>query len=102
MKNVAICLAKLGERDEARRVAAAALEAGPASADAHYGAAVVHALTGDASGALALLEKAFKLGASANVARDDDDLASLRANPGFRTLLERAAPAPAKEVTRAS
>ena len=102
LKNVAICLAKLGERDEALRAGAAALEAGPSSADAHYGAAVVHALTGDPSGALALLEKALKLGVSANLARDDDDLASLRAHPGFSRLLERAAPAPAKEVTRAS
>ena len=32
------------------RAAAAALEAGPASADAHYGAAVVHALAGDRRG----------------------------------------------------
>jgi tetratricopeptide (TPR) repeat protein/TolB-like protein len=103
LKNLAICLAKLGEHDEARRLAAAALEAGPKSADAHYGAAVVHALTGDAPGALALLGKALDLGASASLARDDDDLASLRALPGFDRMLERAAtPAPVKEVTRAS
>ena len=102
LKNVAICLAKLGERQEALRAAAAALDAGPSSADTYYGAAVVHALTGDAPGALALLEKAFTLGASTSLARDDDDLASLRARPEFRKLLERVAPAPAKEVTRAS
>ena len=102
LKNVAICLAKLGERQEALRAAEAALDAGPASADTCYGAAVVRALTGDAPGALALLEKAFALGASTSLARDDDDLASLRARPEFRKLLERAAPAPAKEVTRAS
>jgi serine/threonine-protein kinase len=102
LKNVAICLAKLGQKDASLKAARQALDAGPSSADAHYGAAVVHALTGDAPGALVFLEKAFALGASASLARNDDDLASLRAHPGFRKLLERVAPAPAKEVTRAS
>jgi serine/threonine-protein kinase len=102
LRNVAICLAKLGQKDAALKTARQALDAGPSSADAHYGAAVVHALTGDAAGALALLERALALGASASLAQDDDDLASLRARPEFRELLERAAPAPAKEVTRAS
>ena len=102
LTNVAICLAKLGQRDAAREAARHAIEAGPASADTHYGAAVVHALTGDAPGALDLLEKAFALGASVSLARDDDDLASLRARPEFKKLLERAANPPAKEVTRAS
>jgi eukaryotic-like serine/threonine-protein kinase len=102
LTNVAICLAKLGQRDAARQAARQAVEAGPSSGDTHYGAAVVHALTGDAPGALGLLEKAFALGASVSVARDDDDLASLRSRPEFKKLLERAASTPAKEVTRES
>jgi serine/threonine-protein kinase len=102
LKNVAICQAKLGQKAAALKTAQQALDAGPSSADVHYGAAVVHALSGDATGALALLEKALALGASARLAEDDDDLASLRARPEFRKLLERAATAPAKEVTRAS
>jgi tetratricopeptide (TPR) repeat protein/TolB-like protein len=101
LTNLAICLAKLGQSDAARQAARQAVEAGPSSADTHYGAAVVHALTGDAPGALDLLEKAFALGASVSLARDDDDLASLRSRPKFKQLLERAA-SPAKEVTRAS
>ena len=102
LTNVAICLAKLGQKDAAREAARHAIEAGPSSAVTHYGAAVVHALTGDPPGALDLLEKAFALGASVSLARDDDDLASLRARPEFKKLLERAATPPAKEVTRAS
>jgi tetratricopeptide (TPR) repeat protein/TolB-like protein len=102
LRSVAICLAKLGQKDAALQTARQALDAGPSSADAHYGAAVVHAVTGDAPGALVLLEKAFSLGASASQARDDDDLASLRSRPEFRRLLERVAPTPAKEVSRAS
>ena len=101
LKNIAICLAKLGEKEAALKASQQALEAGPASWDAHYGAAVVHALTGDASGALAFLEKALALGASVSTAKGDDDLASLRGRPEFRKLLERPVPA-AKEVTRAS
>jgi tetratricopeptide (TPR) repeat protein/TolB-like protein len=102
LKNVAVCLAKLGERKAALEAAQQALEAGPESADAHYGAAVVHALIGDAPGALAFLEKALTLGASASLAKQDDDLASLRGSPEFRKLLERATSAPAEEVPRAS
>jgi eukaryotic-like serine/threonine-protein kinase len=102
LTNVAVCLAKLGQGDAARQAALQAVAAGPSSGDTHYGAAVVHALTGDAPGALDLLEKAFALGASVSLARDDDDLASLRSRPEFKKLLERAGSTPAKEVTRAS
>jgi tetratricopeptide (TPR) repeat protein/TolB-like protein len=102
LKNVAIGLAKLGEREEALRAANVALEAGPASADAHYGAAVVHALLGDAHAALAALDKALELGASPSQAEQDDDLAALRARPGFRSVLEKARTAQTKEVKGAS
>ncbi len=101
LTNAAICLAKLGQKDAALSVAGEALATGKASAHAHYGAAVVHALAGDAPGALALLEKAFAVGASASQARDDDDFTTLRARPEFLKLLERAAAA-TKEVTRPS
>jgi tetratricopeptide (TPR) repeat protein len=101
LANVAICLAKIGQKDAALGAARAALEAAPSSADAHYGAAVVHALAGDAPGALAALERALAMGASASLAKDDEDLASLRALPGFRKLLEGAL-SPPKEVNHAS
>jgi tetratricopeptide (TPR) repeat protein len=102
LKNTAICLAKLGQREEALRTAAEALAAGPANADAHYGSAIVHALLGDTEQALALLEKALALGASATLAERDEELASLRALPGFRPLVEKAKKSHTKEVNRAS
>jgi tetratricopeptide (TPR) repeat protein len=101
LRNVAVCLAKLGRSKEALAVARQLLAAGPQSGDAHYGVAVVRALTGDADGALEALGRAFALGASRSLAQQDDDLASLRSRPGFRRMIERAA-TPAEEVTRAS
>jgi serine/threonine-protein kinase len=103
LKNVAICLAKLGEREEALRAAGQALEAGPTSADARYGTAVVHALLGDPETALGALEKALALGASPAQAEQDDDLAAVRALPAYRPLIEKARTAQKnKEVDRAS
>jgi len=96
LKNIAICLAKLGQRDEALATLQKAIDAGPSSGDVQYGGAVVHALTGDGPGALSMLEKALALGASASQARDDEDLASLRALPRFREVLEAASAAPAR------
>jgi len=102
LKNVAICLAKLGEKAEALRVAGEALEAGPASADTRYGVATVHALVGDTDRALVLLGQAFELGSSPSLAERDDELASVRALPGFGPLIEKAKSAHTKEVKRAS
>ena len=102
LKNVALCLAKLGERDEALRAAAAALEAGPASADTRYGVAAVHALVGDPRQALVLLEQALDLGASPSLAEQDDEFAAVRALPGFRSVVSKARAARIKEVKRAS
>jgi serine/threonine-protein kinase len=102
LKNEAICLAKLGEREEALRVAGQALEAGPGSADTRYGIATVHALVGDAEKALAVLGEALDLGASPAQTELDDDLAAVRALPGFRPRIERAKAAKTKEVKRAS
>jgi tetratricopeptide (TPR) repeat protein/TolB-like protein len=102
LKNVAICLAKLGEGAEALRVAGQALEAGPTSADTRYGVAMVHALVGDPEQALVLLGQAFELGASPSLADQDDELAAVRALPGYRPLLEKAKTAHTKEVKRAS
>ena len=102
LKNVAVCLAKLGRGDEALRAAQEALQAGPASVDGHYGAAVVHTLLGHAKEALAHLEKAIELGASASLVLQDDDLAPLRATPEFSSVVERARKARIKEVRHES
>jgi len=90
LKNLAICLAKLGEREEALRVAQQALEAGPNLPDTRYGVAMVHALLGDHPRALQLLGEALELGASPALAEQDDELAPLRGLPAFRELIDKA------------
>jgi TolB-like protein/Flp pilus assembly protein TadD len=102
LKNVAICLAKLGERDEALRVAAEALEAGADVADTRYGVATVHAVLGDTTSALAELERALALGTSPFLVERDDELAPLRQTPGFRDLVRKAKARQGREVRRAS
>jgi len=102
LKNAAICLAKLGRRQEALQAVQAVLEAGPALADSHYGASVVAALLGDPRAALEELGRALELGASPSRAEQDDDLATLRDLPGFRSLIEKARKAQTKEVKHAS
>jgi tetratricopeptide (TPR) repeat protein len=101
LKNVAICHAKLGEREEALHAADQALEAGPTQADTRYGVAMVHALLGDDQRALALLGEALELGASPDLAERDDELAGLRTLPEFRRLIEKARLSQ-KEVKHAS
>jgi serine/threonine-protein kinase len=101
LKNVAVCLAKLGKPDEARRAAAEALAAGPGVADTHYGAATVHALLGDTREALEHLREALALGTSPDLAEQDDELAPLRPLPEFRSLIDNAKKSQ-KEVNRAS
>ena len=98
--NVAICLAKLGERDAALRAAEETVDAGPESWIAHYKAAVAHALAGDPAGALDLLERAFVLGASVSQAAEDDDLEAIRSLPEFQSLLNRGSPAPDERSRR--
>jgi tetratricopeptide (TPR) repeat protein len=90
LSNVAVCRAKLGQRESALKAAEKALAAGPESWLAHYLAAVTHALVGDETGALDLLERALELGASAQEIARNDDLAAVRRTPRFQTLTGRA------------
>jgi tetratricopeptide (TPR) repeat protein/TolB-like protein len=96
LRNVAICLAKLGQRDDALAALQKASEASQSTSDSQYNTAVVHALLGDVERALPALAKALASGASASLAKDDEDLASLRALPRFREVLEAAKAAPAR------
>jgi Flp pilus assembly protein TadD len=91
LQNLALCLAKLGRTSDALRTAREALAAAPTSADAHYGVAAVHSLTGDTKTALELLAKALALGASPAVVAQDDDFSALRGTREFATLLSHAA-----------
>jgi Tfp pilus assembly protein PilF len=92
LASLAICQAKLGDRDAALGTAATALQVAPADREPLYAAAAVHALVGDPARGLGYLEQAFQRGASATRASRDDDLANLRALPGFPPLMARFAP----------
>jgi tetratricopeptide (TPR) repeat protein len=92
LTNAAICQAKLGERTAAFHTLATALEVAPADIASLYAAAVVHALVGDPGTGLSYLQQALEKGASATRAAKDDDLANLRALPGYAALAARFAP----------
>ncbi len=85
----AMCLAKLGRAGEASRVAAAANELAPDDIQVVYDTAVVHALAGRETEALAWLRRAIDGGYSATLATDDDDLAALRTLPEFQDVIGR-------------
>jgi hypothetical protein len=62
----------------------------PENPTAHYNLACSHALLGDARSAFESLETAAFLGYDeADYMEQDDDLASLRQDPRFRSLIER-------------
>ncbi len=84
---LAACEAKLGDHASAAAHARQALDLAPDDPNAHYRAAVVHALGGEADAAVAALAQAFERGYSRSVARDDDDLATLRGRTDFQSLL---------------
>jgi len=78
--------AKLGRSKDAERDADAAVKFGPANGQALYNSAVVYALAGRTEAALKLLEHALAQGGSVAVARDDDDLRSIRGLPEFERI----------------
>jgi tetratricopeptide (TPR) repeat protein len=90
--NTAICRAKLGQSAAALETVATALEIAPGRRESLFGAAVVHALVGDAAKGLRYLEQALEKGESATRAARDDDLANLRALPGYPALMARYSP----------
>jgi tetratricopeptide (TPR) repeat protein/TolB-like protein len=90
--NAAICRAKLGEGAAALAAVATALEVAPRDREALSGAAAVHALVGDPAKGLQYLEQALAAGESPTRASRDDDLAKLRALPGYPALIARYAP----------
>ncbi len=82
--NLALCLAKLGHTSDALRTAREGLAAAPTSADAYFGAAAVHSLTGDTKTALELLAKALALGASPTFVTEDESSLVPAGNEGVR------------------
>ena len=100
LARLAIYLAKAGDIAAARRHADRALSLGRASSDVAYLCGVTHALTKDPKAALAALGRAVELGYSAEIIRQDEDLASLRPLPEFQRLTAKSARAPPKQRRR--
>ena len=88
MARLAVYHAKLGEDAEARRVAEEALSLAPTTPDVLYYVAVAYTLGGNAERAQEVLTQALQAGFSPELARDDDDLSSLRELPAYRRLLQ--------------
>jgi tetratricopeptide (TPR) repeat protein/TolB-like protein len=84
---LAVYHAKLGEAAAAAAAAEKAMGLAPTTADVLYNSAVARALCREAAAAAGLLERAFDAGYSRELARDDDDLAALRREPGVERLL---------------
>jgi hypothetical protein len=73
----------------ARRLLTGGLEAHPDGASLHYNLACLEAIQGRSDAALASLRRAVELRPEvAQWARDDEDLESLRDDPGFRSLVD--------------
>ena len=85
----ALYLAKAERRTEALRDAARAAAMSPGDGGVLYARAVVHALCGQPREAAAWLERALAQGYSPALAREDDDLASIRMFPRVRAALRR-------------
>jgi quercetin dioxygenase-like cupin family protein len=76
-----------GDPERARRILGEGLEAHKASASLHYSLACLEAIEGHRDAALASLRRAVELNpAAVGWAREDEDLESLRDDPGFRAL----------------
>jgi len=87
LSELAINEAKLGRRQDAVGHAMAAVTINPRGAEPAYNLAVVYALNGDASQAMARLQDAIARGSSRQQMAADEDLASLRPLPTFRSLV---------------
>jgi serine/threonine-protein kinase len=84
---LAVYEAKVGRHEDAARHATEAVALGGQMADVVYRRGVVQALAGRVNDSLATLAEAFRLGYSRQKASEDEDLAGVRGQPGFRGLL---------------
>jgi tetratricopeptide (TPR) repeat protein/TolB-like protein len=84
---LAVYQAKQGRAADAGQTLAASLALGSPDATIWYRAAVVHTLGARLTQGMDDLKRAIEAGASAEIARTDDDLAPLRSLPEFKQLI---------------
>ena len=87
MAALGVYQAKVSDCRAAARSAAAASSINPDAPEILYRHAVVEALCGRPEQGLAALEQALRKGYSAEFAKSDDDLVSLRQQPGYARLM---------------
>jgi eukaryotic-like serine/threonine-protein kinase len=87
MASLAVCEAKLGDTPAAVEHAAAAVALSPDDAGVLYKRAVVYALTGNRSEGLRALAEAVREGYSTKFVESDEDVASLRSAPGYKSVV---------------
>ena len=87
LSELAINEVKLGRVGEAQEHLSKARALAPENPDVWYAQAVVHALAGRTADALSALQTALARGASAEIAKRDDDLASIRSAPRWNQIL---------------
>jgi len=88
MSSLALMEAKLGNFEEAVRLAEEAAVLAPSEAAVSFDKAVVQALAGHPRNAIETLGEAIEQGYGISEIREDDDLDSLREIPEFQALLE--------------
>ena len=88
---LALCDAKLGRHDAAERRAAEAFALRPKDREVLYKRAAVYAILNQRERALEALRAAIAHGYEPALARDDEDLRSLRSSPEFKSLVGTAA-----------
>jgi Flp pilus assembly protein TadD len=86
---LAVCEAKLGEKEEAGSSIERALALEPRNTTLMYQATAVYALAGDTGQAMKYLGEALANGYSLSEAERDPDLQALRQTPEFRSLINR-------------
>ena len=86
---IAMCLAKLGEHDRARRAIQTALRLEPSGLSLKYKAAKIAALRNDDAEALAMLRAAIEGGYSVDEVQREPEFARLRSTPAFQQLIRR-------------
>ena len=88
MGYLALCYARQGDLEKAAEFVRRARAIDPADNQLMYDEAVVNALSGRSQPALAALQMALEKGYSAEEARNDSDLKSLKNLPEFQKLVE--------------